>query len=261
MKSLIANIELPATAGKDADECLKKNPKVWFKVIKKARKNLSTILIAFDQDEAGKEATMRVPALVEKADRWWRGMWRFYKQEWIKKGIRDKTGKILRFKRNDRWWKKYDEKIWDLSFCPRDERAIRKEALQSFYNDPDAIKMLERKIKANKRRPKVMAKIRRGLYSISPIMAKWQAKQPKIDIEALKEIPIGELMPDPPKRKYGNKETFLCPLHTEKTPSFQWDKKKNRWYCFGACGKGGSSIDLYMALNNCDFKTAIRAMK
>ena len=141
------------------------------------------------------------------------------------------------------------------------QKKVERLALKSFYNDPDAIKMLERKIKVNKKNSKVIAKIRRALYSMSPVMAKWQAKQPKIDIEALKAIPIGELMPDPPKRKYGQKEIFCCPLHAgDNTPSFQWDKKNNRWYCFG-CNQFGSSIDLFMKLNNCDFKTAIRAMK
>ena len=71
------------------------------------------------------------------------------------------------------------------------QRKMQRLALKSFYNDPDAIRMLERKIKANKKNPKLIAKIRRALYSISPVMSKWQAKQPKIDIEALKQIPIG----------------------------------------------------------------------
>jgi CHC2 zinc finger len=37
-----------------------------------------------------------------------------------------------------------------------------------------------------------------------------------------------------------------CPLHDESTASFHIYTEKNRWYCFGACAKGGSAIDLLL---------------
>src|SRR5437773_11379834 len=37
-----------------------------------------------------------------------------------------------------------------------------------------------------------------------------------------------------------------CPFHDEKTPSFRVYVERNRWHCFGACGAGGSSVDLLM---------------
>lgn len=33
-----------------------------------------------------------------------------------------------------------------------------------------------------------------------------------------------------------------CPFHSEKTPSFHYDKRKDRYYCF-SCNKGGTIID------------------
>ena len=38
-------------------------------------------------------------------------------------------------------------------------------------------------------------------------------------------------------------------------------EKTNTCYCFGACGKAFDVIDIYMKLNNCDFKTTINQLK
>ena len=51
----------------------------------------------------------------------------------------------------------------------------------------------------------------------------------------------------------------LCPFHDDHVPSLHVNDEKNFWYCFG-CEKGGSVIDFYMELKECDFKTAIDEM-
>lgn len=43
-----------------------------------------------------------------------------------------------------------------------------------------------------------------------------------------------------------------CPIHSEKTPSFHINVRKQFFKCFG-CGASGDSIALVMALDNCDF--------
>lgn len=50
-----------------------------------------------------------------------------------------------------------------------------------------------------------------------------------------------------------------CPFHGEKGPSLKvYDDPKRGWHCFG-CGRGGTVIDLGMALWNTDFKgTCVR---
>lgn len=80
-----------------------------------------------------------------------------------------------------------------------------------------------------------------------------------IDIEEIKQIPIGNLMESSAKVSTNNREMFLCPIHNEKTPSFIWYKDSNSWYCFG-CNKGGSIIDLYMEMNDCKFYEAIKQL-
>lgn len=50
-----------------------------------------------------------------------------------------------------------------------------------------------------------------------------------------------------------------CPLHEDRTASFSM-KKHNRYKCFG-CNAQGSSIDLYMKLNNVDFISAVKALQ
>lgn len=47
-----------------------------------------------------------------------------------------------------------------------------------------------------------------------------------------------------------------CPLHGERTASLKvYDDPRRGWHCFG-CGRGGTVIDLGMALWNTDFKGA-----
>lgn len=53
-----------------------------------------------------------------------------------------------------------------------------------------------------------------------------------------------------------NKGIVKCLWHKEKSGSMKYYPKTNSIYCFG-CGKSADSIDIYMKLNECDFKTAI----
>lgn len=82
----------------------------------------------------------------------------------------------------------------------------------------------------------------------------------ELDLDKAKSVPIPEIMGVDYKRNSNRVQMFCCPIHNEKTPSFAWYSKNNRWHCFGACGKGGDSVDLYMELNNCDFITAVKEL-
>lgn len=52
----------------------------------------------------------------------------------------------------------------------------------------------------------------------------------------------------------GKRAWFCCPLHQEKTPSFMIDEQGG-FYCYG-CSRGGSVIDLVMAIRNVEFLEA-----
>lgn len=45
-------------------------------------------------------------------------------------------------------------------------------------------------------------------------------------------------------KKVGRDYWACCPLHSEKTPSFQVSADYQNWHCWGACDKGGDVIDL-----------------
>lgn len=57
--------------------------------------------------------------------------------------------------------------------------------------------------------------------------------------------------------KVGRNFSGLCPLHSEKQPSFHVYPDRQNWHCFGACSTGGDAIKLVMKCENVDFKTAI----
>lgn len=48
----------------------------------------------------------------------------------------------------------------------------------------------------------------------------------------------------------------LCPFHDDKIASFSVNAEGNFWHCF-ACGTGGSVIDFWMQLKQCEFKDAL----
>ena len=59
---------------------------------------------------------------------------------------------------------------------------------------------------------------------------------------------------------YQAKKGFMCcPFHGEKAPSLKVYKDTGGWHCFG-CGRGGSVIDFVMEHEQCDFRTAVRAI-
>lgn len=77
-------------------------------------------------------------------------------------------------------------------------------------------------------------------------------------IQAAKAVPIESIFSHT-LRKTGNMLTGLCPFSAERTPSFFIYKNTNRCWCFG-CQQGGNTIDTYMKLHDCDFKTAVLAL-
>ncbi len=57
-------------------------------------------------------------------------------------------------------------------------------------------------------------------------------------------------------KKSGSNQFGLCPFHSEKTPSFSVSPDKQIYHCFG-CGKGGSSINFIMEMENLSFPEAV----
>ncbi len=59
-----------------------------------------------------------------------------------------------------------------------------------------------------------------------------------------------------PLKKTGSNYVARCPFHSEKTPSFSVNRKKQFYHCFG-CGAGGNAISFLMAFSHLDFVEAI----
>jgi hypothetical protein len=70
-------------------------------------------------------------------------------------------------------------------------------------------------------------------------------------IQRAREYPITELIP--------NKNMWaICPFHEDRHPSLYL--KNNFYHCF-ACGVSGSTIDLYMKLNNASFPETVKRLQ
>lgn len=50
---------------------------------------------------------------------------------------------------------------------------------------------------------------------------------------------------------------YCCPLHNERTPSFEVSPRRNTWHCFG-CGKGGDAISFLMEIENMPYIDAMK---
>jgi len=60
-------------------------------------------------------------------------------------------------------------------------------------------------------------------------------------------------------KKQGANLLGICPFHNEKTPSFNVQKNKNRFKCFG-CGKSGDAIDFVALKENFGFVDAVKSV-
>lgn len=71
------------------------------------------------------------------------------------------------------------------------------------------------------------------------------------DKETAKSVPIEHFL------KFNNAGFAKCVWHTEKTGSLHKIPNTNLVYCF-SCQKKGDTIDIVMAVNGCDFPSAIK---
>ena len=60
-------------------------------------------------------------------------------------------------------------------------------------------------------------------------------------------------------KRAGENWKGLCPFHTEKTPSFTVNPKRNIYHCFG-CGAGGDAFSFLMRQDRVAFPEAVRAL-
>lgn len=77
------------------------------------------------------------------------------------------------------------------------------------------------------------------------------------EIEQARTIPITNFYTGKLQR-HGKRAKGKCPFHKEKTASFVIYLDQNSFYCYGACGKGGSVIDYVMEQQKCGFLDAVK---
>lgn len=79
------------------------------------------------------------------------------------------------------------------------------------------------------------------------------------DLDAIKAIPIADIMPCEPRQRATNRLYYLSPWRTESNPSLVVYVDSNRFHDFGE-DLSGTVIDMYMKLNDCDFREAVKEL-
>jgi hypothetical protein len=114
----------------------------------------------------------------------------------------------------------------------------------------------------------IVNELTKSIESLRKNIKKWEiwhniclgkADYAELNIKGAKEVDI-PLVFGGDNRVRRKVVMYCCPIHKEKTPSFAWYPANNRWYCFGACGRGGDAIDLYQLINGCNFVTAVKEL-
>lgn len=229
------------------------------------------ILLAFDNDEAGQKATLRSIELIRKADKWWQAIIKYNLVDWFDAcrdpkhwayhvdwdalerdhSSRSKTAPSDFFKDEHIKYvfgakiREFEEKIWE-------ETKYRDNIYQGYESDAWKQAAME----ASKEREMEYAKQARKFIFLKK-QCRNEVLPEELKIQQAKEFPIGQLLAG--SEPTGRRAFYRCPLHGEKTGSFCWYKKENKWWCFGE-SRGGDVIDLYMEINNCDFKTAVKQL-
>ena len=83
------------------------------------------------------------------------------------------------------------------------------------------------------------------------------AKKSSFNLEDIKANVRIETILGQPKRKSGSRSYHVCPLHNDSNPSLVVYEDQNSWYCY-PCAKGGSVIDLHMAMTGMEFVDACK---
>ena len=107
---------------------------------------------------------------------------------------------------------------------------------------------------------KQITRLKRLLWLTKPNTSKNRSSNhiTEEDIQMAVQVPIESLLGhDRAIRRSGRNLVCLCPLHTEKRPSFFIYSESNSCWCFG-CNQGGNSINLVRLLHQYSFPEAVK---
>lgn len=200
-------------------------------------------IIIFDNDDAGIKGTIRTALLLGKCV-----------ISWVPTGFGKDVSDVLQNKGKEFLYKLLDDPgrqiHIDLTVTNKKEIIAKKKELQGIAKYMDDCPGREIIVGLAKK----MLELERAFTKNKPTYE--HDDRYKGTIERAKAYPIDRLIPV--VRKMAR-----CPFHAdgkEKTPSFH--VKDNKGFCFGGCDdrKPKDAIDIYMKINNCDIKTAVKAL-
>lgn len=152
----------------------------------------------------------------------------------IKELIKEKRRKIVELRELGWWWKGWVNK---QPMTPASKEMYSTLLCEVHSNYP--ISELEKEIESLER-------------VLSFIKMKGQPMKGEGNLILAKSKPISDYI------EFNRSGFSRCLWHIEKTGSLKYDKKTNRVYCFGACGKGYDVVDVVQKLFNYSFQDAIR---
>lgn len=81
-----------------------------------------------------------------------------------------------------------------------------------------------------------------------------------MDLSSARSVPISSLIGYNASRQSPTRGFYKCPFHSERSASFTWFVKQNKYHCFG-CGANGDAIDFVQKMHNTDFKGALQILR
>jgi hypothetical protein len=155
------------------------------------------------------------------------------------------------------WWEakselqEFTDEMWEI---------LRLELTKSYLGLPlekhDEIKKLDELISKYEQKPEteLEKRIERQQKKIDNYDKVYKANYNDTDIQRARDYPIRQLLNQPTAKLI----KCISPDHNDKTPSMQITG--NFAYCHG-CGEHFDSISIYQILHDCDFITALKALK
>lgn len=135
--------------------------------------------------------------------------------------------------------------------------------ISELYEDPTCLEHMESAISQlsedNPRKKRLHQAVFRLKHPhLAHLVRRQMTKEEVFSLKA--RVPLALLLPTPPARTAPSRETYHCPFHQEKTPSFVVYTDDNHYHCFG-CQESGDALTYLQKIKHLTFPEALEELQ